>query len=251
LSASKLFTVFIKRYSSGLASFTSAEKRVTFTNVGQIFDALINKEAIMKRQWGLVFVAASLFSSGAMALPIIIGDATYSTSSYSAPSHSDDYSLYMIGVYETRSDHSFGYHPTGTATVNIESQAGRDTVLVLSSYEPTLWNIVGAGVADISRVLIFGYHDQSVSGLNGSTLLNEYSYLGTNNYMGSTYSYPGNGQVTGYLSSLGLSVSEFAGSYRATQFEISALSTSVPEPTTLALFGIGLVGLGLRRKIKR
>src|SRR5262245_22549369 len=43
--------------------------------------------------------------------------------------------VHVVGVYETRSDHSFGDHPVGEGSVTIERPGTH--VLVLSAYEPT------------------------------------------------------------------------------------------------------------------
>lgn len=182
------------------------------------------------------------------AFSITINDSSYLTSYYDSPTQNQDYSLYMIGVYETRSDHSSGYHPTGTATVNIGDQYGKNTILVLSSYEPTLWNIIGDGANDLTQILLYGYHDQTISGVATSTPVTEYSYLGTSDYKGFTYSYPGDGRVVSHLESEGFFVSSFAGSYRATDFTISELTPApVPEPTTFALMFLGLAGVGINK----
>jgi hypothetical protein len=73
----------------------------------------------------------------------------------------------VIGVYETRSDHSYKYHPVGNARVRLD-RPGRQT-LVLSSYEPTDWTVeVGAGV-DLAAVYATGYQAQRVKLPAGSS----------------------------------------------------------------------------------
>jgi len=189
-------------------------------------------------------------ATAAYAVPITINDPSYSTSYYESATVNNDYSLYMIGVYETRSDHSFGYHPTGTANIEIGDQFGKATTLVLSSYEPTNWNITGLGVGDITDIILYGYHDQSVSGFLTSTSVTEYTSHGEGSYEGYTYQFPGDGRVVNHLASQNLAVSSFAGSYRATDFNIGALDpVSVPEPSSLGLLFIGL-GLYFGRKLK-
>lgn len=203
----------------------------------------------MKNAISLIVALITLvITSSSSAFSISIDDPTYSTSFYDSPSVNKDYSLYMIGVYETRSDHSGGYHPTGTANIEIGEQFGKDTILVLSSYEPTQWNITGLGVDDLTNIILYGYHDQSVIGLLASTVVTEYSYHGEKNYQGMTYTFPGNSQVINHLAAQNLVVSSFAGSYRATSFSIAELSSaSVPEPASLALFLMGLVIFFSRR----
>lgn len=155
-------------------------------------------------------------------------------------------SVFMIGVYETRSDHSFMNHPVGKATVSIGEQNGRDTILVLSSYEPTQWNVIGDGVDDLSRVLLYGYHEQTIGGLDNLRLVTEYSNLGSGSYHGFSYNFPGDGRVVRHVrSETGLGVDAFAGTYRATQFVIAA---AVPEPNSVLLTMLGLLGVGIQRK---
>ncbi|MBU6953181.1 PEP-CTERM sorting domain-containing protein [Hahella sp. HN01] len=199
----------------------------------------------------LVFSLSSVFFvTAAHAVPITINDPSYSTSYYESSEVNNDYSLYFIGVYETRRDHSFDYHPTGNANVEIGDQHGKSTTLVLSSYEPTHWNISGLGVTDITDIILYGYHDQSISGFLPSTTVSEYSYEGEGSYQGFTYRYPGDGRVVKHLASQGLTVSSFAGSYRATDFSIGALDpVSVPEPSSIGLLLMGL-GLCLGRKLR-
>ena len=118
---------------------------------------------------------------------------------------------------------------------------------MLSSYEPTEWNITGNGVNDLSQVLLYGYHDQSVTGLGGQTSVTEYSALGTGIYHGYSYNIANDPDVANHvLSSTGLSVDAFNGRYTGTQFAITA--RAVPEPSSLWLLSaVGLVA-GLRRR---
>jgi hypothetical protein len=68
--------------------------------------------------------------------------------------------LWVAGVYQTRDDHSYGYHPVGDGTV-LWGIPG-DNVLVLSSYEPTRWIVELVEGGALSRILVFGYHGQLV-----------------------------------------------------------------------------------------
>lgn len=190
-------------------------------------------------------LAATFIATGASAAQITIGDPTYATSYYESDSKNQDESLFMFGVYETSLNRGFRQHPTGNAIVNIGDQGGRSTTLVLSSYEPTLWNLVGDGVDDLTNILLFGYHDQSISGVADSTVVEEYSYEGTRNYQGMTYKYPGDGRVVRFVEAeTGLTVDEFAGSYRATEFYIgeseSQSDTTIPEPSTVIAMGLAV-----------
>lgn len=49
-------------------------------------------------------------------------------------------SVHVVGIYESRADHSYGNHPIGKTTVKIQDGIPANELpicLVLSSYEPT------------------------------------------------------------------------------------------------------------------
>lgn len=190
----------------------------------------------------------------AQAATITINDpatSSGSVSSYNNPSPTLP-QLLVIGVYETRSDHSFNYHPQGTASVNILNQGTAPLTLVLSSYEPTLWNLnVAAGVS-INEVILNGYHSQQVSGASGITVTDR-SGLG-NYFSACAYAWPSStggcdtpGLISGVEAYTGLTLTAFSGIYRATDFTVT--TSPVPVPPAILLFASGLVGLlGFRRK---
>lgn len=169
----------------------------------------------------------------------------YSVSSYNNPSPTIP-QLLVIGVYETRSDHSYNYHPQGTASVNILNQGTAPLTLVLSSYEPTLWNLnVAAGVS-INEVILNGYHSQQVSGASGITVTDR-SGLG-NYFSACAYAWPSStggcdtpGLISGVEAYTGLTLTAFFGTYRATDFTVT--TSPVPVPPAILLFASGLVGL--------
>ena len=72
-----------------------------------------------------------------------------------------------IGVYEggypDGDSHSFRYHPQGEVDVEV-GEVDRDSVLVLTSYEPVKWNLSGEGLGNISKIFASGYHEQEVAG---------------------------------------------------------------------------------------
>ena len=67
-----------------------------------------------------------------------------------------DYEIHVLGSYESRSDHGFGYHPTGQSDVDITviGNSSRPLILVLSSYEPTLWRLTFPSDVTIHKVII-------------------------------------------------------------------------------------------------
>jgi hypothetical protein len=114
-------------------------------------------------------------------------DHGYSLSQYSSRDLSGRVT-YMIGVYETRSDHHFDFHPIGSAQVEIEAQIG-PIALILSSYEPTIWHLSGPGVAQIDTLIFLGYHTQEVvaEGLDAQP---QSFNIDQNQYIASIYQWP-------------------------------------------------------------
>lgn len=198
----------------------------------------------------MLFVVA--LPTVAQASTISINDsATSSVSSYNNPSPTFP-ELLVIGVYETRSDHSFNYHPQGTANVNIVNQGTVPLTLVLSSYEPTLWNLNIASGVLINEIILNGYHFQEVSGASGVTVTDR-SGLGKY-FSACAYAWPSStggcdtpGLISGVEAYTGLTLTAFSGAYRATDFTIT--TSPVPVPPAIFLLASGLVGLfALRRK---
>ena len=74
--------------------------------------------------------------------------------------------LHLISVYEARSDHSGGYHPVGSIDVKVQRQQ-KPMILALSSYEPVHWHLTPDPGVEIKRVILSGYHDQTISGIEG------------------------------------------------------------------------------------
>lgn len=74
--------------------------------------------------------------------------------------------LHVISVYEARSDHSGGYHPTGLVEVKVERQE-KPIILALSSYEPVHWNVTLSPGVKVEYIILNGYHQQSISGVDG------------------------------------------------------------------------------------
>jgi hypothetical protein len=124
----------------------------------------------------------------------------------------------VIGVYETRSDHSYQYHPRGEATVKVTRHAKQ--VLVLSSYESTHWTVSLDQGADVEKVITFGYYEQPVTFEGGSAPVEHLGYS-------CGYVFPENGQgcETSTLfmkaeKSAQSPVAAFAGCYRANTFVV-------------------------------
>jgi hypothetical protein len=158
----------------------------------------------------------------------------YRVSQWRGPANSD---VVALGVYETRSDHSGGYHPEGAARVSDDRRSPH--TLLLSSYEPTAWTVAVAPGSGLQRIIVAGYHAQRVIAPLGIRIDN----FGANRSQGfaCTYAIPSNGggcdpaTMHRFATNIGLSpISEFAGCYRATTFKVSDCAAPTSEWKPLA-----------------
>lgn len=125
----------------------------------------------------------------------------------------DDRELHVIGIYQAGD--STSNHSEGVASVEV-NRPGKSVTLLLSSYEPVLWQIhVDAGTI-IEKIIATGYYRQRVQGIGSDVSLVTQSYdEGTGYlYIGSTI------DSAEFLSSVpkihaltGLEISSFHGGY--------------------------------------
>ncbi|MCU0681786.1 MAG: hypothetical protein MUF34_05940 [Polyangiaceae bacterium] len=154
---------------------------------------------------------------------VTINDCAYGDAAYVAPKPSGGVDLVVLGVYETRSDHSGGYHPTGAGSVR--DHRATPHVLVLSSYEPTHWTIETDEASGLFEVILNGYHEQTVSVSDRVKVTNQ---SGVENYLSACgIGWPNDdggcdtpALVSGAEALTGLTLSSFNGCYRATSFEV-------------------------------
>jgi hypothetical protein len=148
-------------------------------------------------------------------------DQGYSVSSWRAAAPGEE-QLWVAGVYETRGDHGFDYHPMGAGTVTW-SQPG-DNVLVLGAYEPTTWTVTVEAGASLSRIIAIGYHEQIVDAPEGVEI-EVHTIDGGMCEFACGYALPGDGGgcdgevligVAEHLS--GRTMTAFDGCYQATEF---------------------------------
>lgn len=133
--------------------------------------------------------------------------------------------LHVIGLYEARGDRRIGYHPTGEVKVQIAKQK-QPIVLALSAYEPVQWNIEAEPGAVIEKIILNGYHDQKVVGVENIPV-KEYSYEQTGQSLGDVM-YQWNAEQAKSQNSLisqlekltGSQLNSFQGCYRGTSFQV-------------------------------
>ncbi len=139
--------------------------------------------------------------------------------------NTNDTALHIIGVYEARSDHSIGHHPTGEVKVHIAKQK-QPMILALSAYEPVQWKIEAEPGAAIKKIIVNGYHDQTVL-VDQNIPVKEYSYEETGQYLGN-FMYQWNAAKDKSATSLvthlekltGSQLTSFQGCYRGTSFQV-------------------------------
>lgn len=178
--------------------------------------------------------------------------------SHNPDPQSQNVDLVVVGIYEA--DHqTANEHITNPANVEIKNGGNKPIVLVLSSYEPVQWNISLESGVILNEIILNGFHSHSYTGVPASIVDDK---SGTGNYLtacGFSYPYNGDGCDTDQLFSeieiyTGLSVSNFAGTYRASDFSItssSELSTTLQYTaiTDVAdISGNGLPELAFLRK---
>jgi hypothetical protein len=98
-------------------------------------------------------------------------------------SSSGNKELHLIGVYEANADHkNRNYLSKSAIEIKVERR-NKPIILALSAYEPVQWNITIEPGAIIEKIIVNGYHNQTVSGVSGIPI-EEHSYEETGNSLG-------------------------------------------------------------------
>jgi hypothetical protein len=142
----------------------------------------------------------------------------YETYTYVAPG-SCETGLWVAGVYQARSVSSGDDHPTGAATVHFDVPGSH--VLALSAYEPVDWTVTVGPDTTLERILVAGYHAQTVDAPGVPVELVSGPSCG--------YSWPYNGEgcntdalLGAFEAAAALPVTRFDGCYDAATFEWAA-----------------------------
>ena len=142
-------------------------------------------------------------------------------------SSSGNKELHLIGVYEANADHGNGNYLSKSAIEIKVEPRNKPIILALSAYEPVQWNITAEPGAVIEKIIVNGYHNQTVLGVSGIPN-EEHSYEETGNYIGDFIYKWGATAESSNTSSLvtkleqrnRTSLTSFQGCYRGTNFTI-------------------------------
>jgi PEP-CTERM motif len=162
--------------------------------------------------------------------------------------------VHILGVYQGGNPAIQTVQPI---QVNILPPIGGTMVpldLVLSSYLSVNWQLNILPGANINEIVLNGFDQQSVTGAGAVTVVNKSPFL--NNWFGAYgYQWPSatGGSNTPLLvqnvqSFFGTSISQFAGVYAGNEFTVRGELAPVPEPSTLTLLALGVVGLAVMRR---
>jgi len=142
-------------------------------------------------------------------------------------SSSGNKELHLIGVYEANADRgNRNYLSKSAIEIKVERR-NKPIILALSAYEPVQWNITAEPGVVIEKIIVNGYHNQTVSGVSGIPI-EEHSYEETGNYIGDFIYKWGATAESSNTSSLvtkleqrnRTSLTSFQGCYRGTNFTI-------------------------------
>ncbi|WP_095984679.1 hypothetical protein [Cystobacter fuscus] len=136
--------------------------------------------------------------------------------------------LHVIGIYQA------ALGADGTRSVQVRVTRAGSSVLVLSAYTATTWNVKVEPGANVERIIVNGYHAQKVSAPAGVPVEIR-SYEQTQNYVGPfAYEWPAykSTQLVNAAEDLvERNLSSFRGCYEAASFEIGEPGTLRPENT--------------------
>ena len=142
-------------------------------------------------------------------------------------SSSGNKELHLIGVYEANAEHGNPNYLSKSAIEIKVERRNKPIILALSAYEPVQWNITTEPGAVIEKIIVNGYHNQTVSGVSGIPI-EEHSYEETGDSLGNfiykwgaTAESPNTSSLVAKLEQRNrTSLTSFQGCYRGTNFTI-------------------------------
>jgi hypothetical protein len=153
-------------------------------------------------------------------------DGIHSCSDYYEYSHYEHSSagstqLHVVGIYEVAT-------PTGSTErregkVDVRVTRPGPSVLLLSSYEPTTWNVIVEPGAYVERIVLNGFHAQSVSAPEGTPVESYAADPDTGAWLGYGYAWPSYdalGLIETAQALTGLELTSFRGCYASDGFQI-------------------------------
>ncbi|WNG49394.1 hypothetical protein F0U60_38695 [Archangium minus] len=136
--------------------------------------------------------------------------------------------LHVIGIYQA------ALGTDGTRSVQVRVTRAGSSVLVLSAYTATTWNVTVGSGARVERIIVNGYHAQKVSAPAGVPV-ELHSYDQTRDYVGPFAhewpTYDATQLVNASEDLVERNLSSFRGCYEAASFEIGEPGTLRPENT--------------------
>lgn len=126
-----------------------------------------------------------------------------------------------LGAYEGGTSTKFALgeskHDTGAIAVGADS-SGPPLVLILSAYDPVVWDLRAVPADRLRAVLVYGYHDQAVAGLSSETPLRIVTRGSPDQGCGEpSYAYEGGSKLEELAATVegatGRTIASFSGSY--------------------------------------
>ena len=145
-----------------------------------------------------------------------------------------DFRIDAVGVYEGAGTASVeledSSNPAGRVDV-IVNRPDKPVVLVLSAYQPVVWELATTSETELAGVIVSGYHTQRVRGINAATPLRATSHKGPGHCDEPFQAYEEGAdfqkanQVVANL--LGREIDTFNGAYRAERFVVGKATKDV------------------------
>ena len=130
--------------------------------------------------------------------------------------------LNIIGMYESTGGHG---NPAGTTTVDVQRDG--PMVLVLSSYEPVVWDLTVGPSTTITEIVLNGYNVSTVVGAPVGTVITDLTTPGSY-WVACGYAWPSSsggcdtpGLVSAAQAYTGLTLSSWSGCYHGTAWTLN------------------------------